>query len=689
MNVTKMFERIPELGKFCSAPAGMIDRAYLNEPQGRLEQAGNFVKIRAIYVLLFLPCVLLDLIISAILGCASAIMTFLLIDATQARFLVLQQKYATLFGENLYTMLTCYNGLISPRLITFYFNPEKLHTTGVSAGGSYYHTKYARRVLPEDVESLQTIIRNAISKGHKIIPVGAGYSQGKQFIPDGGVKTVVVDMAKFNTIEVNAKKKTATVGAGVRWTDLQATINQHKLALKVMQASNVFSVGGSVGTDIHGWDHRTGSLSNTIVAMDIIDAQGMLQTLTPVDELFHHITGGLGLFGIVVSIKMSLRDNELLFERSTNVSLTDYVGYFRENVLPDEAIRMHLYRLSLDPDCLLRSGVAVSYIKEDETKPLVSPHLWVEEAQGSRLNREMIGLARRFSWLRKLYWQWESKQLLANTSGAQSINEIMRPPIKAMFNPSVSEAEWLQEYFLPGHQLATFLSKLGELLMNNQVVLLNASVRFVKQHQSAPLSYAREGDRFAVVLCFNQSLREAEVIKAKKWLRLSQQLAIAHGGTYYLPYQHVSSPQDFEASYPGAREALAYKMKVDPGQVFSSGFYQKYMAPGLESANPYKTVRKHPEAFDSFLGNYKLPVERSHYINLLQDVMSYNDSPEEIQVEFAKRLSQFDSSASSSSPLSGEQLTNLPQAFFADYKSKRPAGTSRENELRAGTSSPG
>jgi FAD/FMN-containing dehydrogenase len=634
---------LPKIGRLCSIPAGMMDRAYLEEPSSFVGRLYSFIKIRAIYIFLFIPASFLDMVSSGVIAIGAALGSLFSIDDAQNRLLNQQKKFATRFSENLFALLSIPFGVVSPKVGAFYFTPEQPHSHGVTAGGVYHHANDAVRLEPESIEAIQDLVREASAAGDKIIPVGAGRSQGKQFIPADGQRAFVIDLHKLNSIEVNARAKIARVGAGVRWADLQAMINQHKLALKVMQASNVFSVGGSIGTNIHGWDHRTGSLSNTIVSLDIINAQGELQTIYPDNPLFHHVVGGFGLYGIVVSAEISLTDNELLVEQGQAISPADYVRYFHEEVMPDDSQRMHLYRLSLDPDDLLGSGVAVSYVKQDNQKPLVTPNLSVEESKGSRFNRFMVNLARRFDFIRRIYWSQESARLINNNNPPQSTNEIMQPPIKAMFNPSVSEAEWLQEYFLPGDQLDAFLKNLGRLLMNNEVVLLNASVRFVKQHAESPLSYARDGDRFAVVLCFNQSLQKSEIIKCKKWLRESQALAVWHGGTYYLPYQHVSSPEDFAAAYPAAGDAQQYKNQVDPNHIFTSGFHQKYLSPQPDTVNPFKTMRSNPQ-FQNFLRAI-LSADRLSQLNtLLDDVLSYNDTHEEIYRELVSRLSELPSS---------------------------------------------
>jgi FAD/FMN-containing dehydrogenase/SAM-dependent methyltransferase len=634
-------DSLPQLGRFTARPASMIDQSYLEEPRGFLAKSYNFLKIRLIYSLLFLPLAIVDLGVSFVVGLCYALSSFFTSDAQQAHRIEQQKKYATIFSKNFYALLASVFGLISPKLIAFYFTPERKRPSGVHAGGGYHHHPDALISEPQDIEELRNAVKQAATEGYKIMPIGAGRSQGKQFLPDG-TKAMVIDLNHFNSVEIHVEEKVAIVGAGARWSDIQLKADPLKLALKVMQASNVFSVGGSIGTNIHGWDHIDGVLSNTILSMDVMSAEGVITTITPEDKLFHLITGGLGLYGIIVSVKLSLTDNEPLLEKGTDVAPQEYVNYFHSTVQSNPNTRMHLYRLSLDPSNLLGNGVAVSFdLATQDAKPMITEHLSVEENTGTRFNRVMINLARRLEWVRRKYWNDERRRLLTNDGVTMTTNEVMQPVINAMFNPSISEAEWLQEYFIPGDQLDKFLAELGKLLMDNQVVLLNASVRFVRQHSASPLSYAEKGDRFAVVLCFNQSLQETRLIEAKKWLRESQKLTIKHGGSYYLPYQHVSSPEDFKASYPRYEEAQCAKADVDPTGLFTSGFYDKYLARKSTKINHFKEIMATDASKKEFAGFLNIVLKRvdsDKFFTLLEDILKYNDSHEEIYQELCKRL---------------------------------------------------
>ncbi|WP_058535305.1 FAD-binding protein [Legionella saoudiensis] len=637
--LNNLMKKLPRLGYFNEIPAGMIDKIYRDKATSFVGKAFQFIQKRVIFALGFVPLSLIDMVVSSFIASIYSFRAFFTTEDTQEARLEQMKIYASNFSKNLYALLASPFGFISPKLVSLYFVPDAKQT-GVSAGGDYHHARNAVLESPETIEDLQALVKNAAREGKKIMPIGAGFSQGKQFLPEGDENLIVVDLSKFNTVEIHSKEKQAIVGAGAIWSDIKQEANKFKLALKVMQASDVFSVGGSLGTNIHGWNIHDGMLSTVVTSITIINAEGELETLTPEDQKFHNVTGGLGLYGIIVSATINLTDNELLKEKGVAIEPEQYVQHFRENVITDPNTRMHLYRLSLDPNNLLGTGVAVSYVKEDDSKP-VQDNLRPEAEHGTRLDRIMINMARHSPWARQKYWNMESARLLANDGEAMSVNKIMQPPINAMFNSSKSETEWLQEFFLPEENLADFLKELGALLQENDVALLNASVRFVKQNDRSPMSYAHDGDRFAVVLCFNQSLEEKAIIKARKWIRQAQHLTVEKGGSYYLPYQHISNPEDFHAAYPHVDEALIAKDEADPDHLFVSGFYQRFMEPKPETTNHFKVIMANEATkakFAGFLKNVLHRLDSDKFFALLEDILQYNDSHEEIYQELARRL---------------------------------------------------
>lgn len=458
-------------------------------------------------------------------------------------------------------------GLISPDIVTRHFVPKSTETGTILAGGKY-HSKRGIEQTPDTPKAVQALVKKAIRENKKVTISGAHYSQSKDTLPTKD-DSICINMRKLDGVTVNPKAKTVCVQAGATWGNVQEAANKHGMAVKVMQASNVFSIGGSLSVNCHGWDHRTGTVGETVKSLTIVDAKGKLQKLTPKDELFGKVLGGHGLFGVIVEAELTLCDNDALVSWGEKIAPEDYVEYFQKKILPDPNHMMHLYRLSLDPSNLLREGIAVSYSKRP-MHALGVGNLVDEAEKGSRIDRIMVHIARSIPFTRALYWKIESSKI--QNEQKQLRNEIMRPPINAAFNNSRADAEWLQEYFVPGHELAPFLKQLSKTLTDNEVALLNASVRYVKKDTISRLPYAKNEDMFAIVLFFNQVLAYEETEKTKNWVRKTIDDLIARGGTYYLPYQHFATKEQFDACYPDAKH-----LNHDANGLFDNGLAEDYL----------------------------------------------------------------------------------------------------------------
>lgn len=562
------------IGKLSEIPAAWIDKVYLESAESSFLRVKLFFKTRFILTMVFLVCAVADILSSAIaatmLKAASA---FTLNPKQKEHYKKQSSKFYDLAAKNLLAILGLPVGiLVSPKLVFLNFIP-KLEPNQLS--GDRVNFKNAKIRYPKNVKELQQIIVSANQQGKKVTVVGSGKSQGQQYIP-AHANGVVISMKNFKKINIHPNKKTVTVDAGATWGEIQLQANKHKLAVKVMQASNIFSIGGSISTNIHGWN-KAGTVAKTIRSITIMDATGKIKKLTPDNELFQYVVGGFNQFGIILSAEIELTDNEVLIEKNVDVKPSEYIEYFKQNVVHNNKIRMHLYRLSLDPSNMLKEGVAVNYTSLQENQAVVTPNFQLEPKKGTRTQRILLNIARHFPIIRKLYWRYEKNHLLKNES-QQTTNEIMQPPICAMFNNAVSETEWLQEYFIPGKNLNNFLQELGGLLVQNKVNLLNATVRYVKKDDIAKMPYANGGDRFAVVLCFNQNLSKEEVFKAKQWISQAIDISLKQGGTYYLPYQPIASKEQFNQAYPTAKACYQKKLALDPKQTFSSGFSMQYMS---------------------------------------------------------------------------------------------------------------
>lgn len=487
---------------------------------------------------------------------------------------------------------------------------------------------------PENIEQIQAIIKSAKTSGKKIAVLGAGLSQGKHFLlPDA----ILIDMKKINHVHVN--RETVTVGAGARWHEVQQVVNKHGRSLLVMQGSNIFSVGGSLSANCHGWDFRSGHIINIVSEIKIVNAQGEVIRLTKNDPLFDYVIGGYGCFGIIIEATINLTKNVTIHESPLEINLENYVEYFQQKVLSDKKIAMHRYRLSVDPKNMFKNGVVTNYEILDS------------KAQISNLKSDpsLERRVRRYSWIIRKFPSTKrcilslGKRVLVKDK-ITTRNEVMAPPAQVHFEKQKETADWLQEFFIPPEHFTSFLNYLAQVLVENKVNVMSATVRYVKSHKAA-LSYAPNKDCFSIVIFFNQSLEKKKVDQTRIWVQQVINDLISREGTYYLPYQHFASLEQFHASYPKWEDFKKMKLQVDPECLFLNDFYQDYFNNEISSPSQLREVfdRKKGLRYEigDFIDHILMNVSKRKFFILMDRILSDKHlSDDEIYQEMLIRISE-------------------------------------------------
>ena len=397
-----------------------------------------------------------------------------------------------------------------------------------------------------------------------------------------------------------------------------------------MQASNLFSIGGSLSVNCHGWDHKSGSISETVRSLKVINSEGDLFLLHPGDELFHLALGGLGGFGIIVEAELSLTNNCMLECKGEKIDPQNYARYFKTQVMQNPNMVLHYYRLSLEPQKLFQEGIAVNYV---ESGPPEKANLLNESEKGRVIDRIELQTLRRLKGLAKIGWQEEKRKALQTIFATR--NECMQPPIRAILSESQLDTEWLQEFFIQPEYLSSFLEKLAAILNRHKVPVFNASVRYVAANHSASFNYAPDGERFAIVLFFNQPLNPSAIADTKEWIREAIDLLHEWKGSYYLAYQAIPSLDQFHKSYPNWQNIQQLKQKWDPDERFSSGFFSDYLPRTqalFQKESPYRALfsqetgmRKEIEAF---ITNIFMQVDAEKLFTLMDDILADPSLPD-------------------------------------------------------------
>src|SRR6202790_51343 len=113
-----------------------------------------------------------------------------------------------------------------------------------------------------EVHSVDDIAKTlAFARDNKLSVTTAGvrHSMGGQAFRKGGI---VLDMRGFNKIVLNESARSVTVQPGATWHEIQNVLHP-RFAVRAMQSTDIFSVGGSISFNAHGMDHQAGALAKS------------------------------------------------------------------------------------------------------------------------------------------------------------------------------------------------------------------------------------------------------------------------------------------------------------------------------------------------------------------------------------------------------------------------------------------
>ncbi|WP_018690928.1 FAD-binding oxidoreductase [Algicola sagamiensis] len=439
-------------------------------------------------------------------------------------------------------------------------------------------TKVAKIVEAKTESDLLLAIEYARQHKKQISISGTQHSQGGHIATLDGV---VLDMRSFNQImNISAKDKTIQVQSGVTWDHIQKVINPLGLSVKVMQSSNIFSIGGSISANVHGRDPSYGPLVDTILSLKVLLSDGRIlqASRTTNSELFRAIIGGYGALGIILEAKIALTDNVLLKKTVHAVKYDEYWQQLKQDLA--KGLSLHFGRCSfVQGKHFLDDCFQINYTVAD-AKRYTNP---LHQESHIQRNRTFFHFSRQSNLGKHL--RWSLQKSIIDPAGKTSFisrNNAMRPPIQFLAYNSLKDTDILQEYFVPVEAFASYLDDMRTILRHHHVNLLSMTIRYVKADEVTLLPYATK-EMLAIVIYVNQSLDKTAIDTARQWTQQLVQSALKHQGTYYLTYQRYPTLSQFYQAYPQWQQWKKMKEKYDPSGLWMNQFYQHYFSVPVKS----------------------------------------------------------------------------------------------------------
>ncbi len=201
--------------------------------------------------------------------------------------------------------------------------------------GEYRH-RPRRFVEPSSEAEIVEVIKS----GRGIRVMGAGHSFNAGVVEE---ETLVSLDRYAGVISKDLAKKQVTVRGGTRVRDLTRLLLAEGLAFEALPSHDAQSIAGVLSTDVHGTGRDWGFVSDSVVALTVIDGRGEVLRLTPTDELFKAAIGGIGAVGVIteVTVQAVARFN---VEQKVELADADFVAANLDRLLAaHEHLSLYLF----------------------------------------------------------------------------------------------------------------------------------------------------------------------------------------------------------------------------------------------------------------------------------------------------------------------------------------------------------
>ncbi len=442
----------------------------------------------------------------------------------------------------------------------------KLRATTITDASRIEPTNVAAIFQPQSVAEIRQTIATAQRLGYKISMSGARHSMGGQIAyPD----SIHLDLLKFDRIIYNADT-TVTVASGATWKQIQIELGKQGRAVRVMQDSNIFSVGGSLSVNAHGKDPRFGSLIESVVSFKLLNAQGeeLNCSRTENPELFRAAIGGMGLFGVITHVILKTEPNSTYKYTVVHKPIESVIDFMESQIKrPDlESIEA---QVSVDRENFIKSAQIYYFDKIPNNSQLVDD---VSGDNSIWLRKFVYRNSRGSNWGRQFRWfiqtqigpQLDPQQLTRNSA--------MAAPFRTLQLNEVDTTDVLQEYFIPVAKSSEFLAEYRKLLAANDMQLLNVTIRKVKLDKEALVSYANT-DMYAFVSYYKISKTATGTAQMTEFTRQMMDYLDTIDGKFYLAYRGYYSRSQIHRMYPQLETLFQLKQQYDPTELFTNRWY--------------------------------------------------------------------------------------------------------------------
>ncbi|TLT01305.1 FAD-binding oxidoreductase [Aliarcobacter cibarius] len=147
-------------------------------------------------------------------------------------------------------------------------------------------------------------LKNILKENNSFIPFGNGRSYG-----DSALNENIIYCKRYNYfLDFDQEKGILHCQSGVLLSEIIEAFVPRGWFLKVTPGTRLITIGGAIASDVHGKNHHVeGCFSECVEEFNMMLANGEIKNVKKDNELFFATCGGMGLTGVILDAKISLK----------------------------------------------------------------------------------------------------------------------------------------------------------------------------------------------------------------------------------------------------------------------------------------------------------------------------------------------------------------------------------------------
>lgn len=407
---------------------------------------------------------------------------------------------------------------------------------------------------PQSTGDLQAAVARAVDQGHRVRPVGAGYSTNAiAAAPD-----VMIDTRGLRGLRaIDAANRTATFGAGTTVAEASALLEAEGYALVNPTSNTEVTLAGAAATGSHGSTLHAPSSSSQLLEVLLVTGNGELVRMSDRlnAELWPAVRLSLGALGVFAEVTVPIIPAFRVRTVETGERLRDVLGSF-----VDRAESAHHFSVRWRPhtsEAFVRTGFREEGLVADDPTPGRGTTGFARFREGLRL-----GLAKALPAL------VPTLNRVANL--AQPTGETLAGPVRGLATKPALPAVTM-EYAFPIDHLPRVVRALDDRI-DREGFNVPGTVR---------LSVARADEQWLSTAYGRRTgsitLTSPSGIDPREYFASAEALFLAEGGLPHWGMYHTVRAAEFAHVMPRFGDFLHARERLDPDLRFTNGYLQRVL----------------------------------------------------------------------------------------------------------------